>query len=127
MKFKSKAHPEPYKGSDLGGKKITVPDQSMSLKEILQRFVRGEPVPVGRDVQYHESEDDLEKIAHEDLVDQAEFHEKQVETQKTYVREQKAREQKERDAVRARLEAEERDKLEKQARDRADKDSKLTP
>ena len=46
MKFKSQALPAPSKGVKGGRPKLVVPDQSMSLKEILQRFVRKEPLPV---------------------------------------------------------------------------------
>lgn len=91
MKFKSVANPGPGPVIKMKGKKITLPDQSMSLEEILRRFVRNEPLPVGHDVEFHESEDDLEKVAHMDLVDQTEFLEKQKETQRVYDRQERKR------------------------------------
>ena len=36
-----------------GGQSLTVPDQSLSVREIIDRFTRGLPCPV-----YHESQDD---------------------------------------------------------------------
>lgn len=89
MKYKSIAIPEPSLGVKFTGKKIVVPDQSLSLQEILDRFTRGEPLEIGKDVQYHESDDDLEKVSHMDLVDKAEFIEKQKETQRAYDKQEK--------------------------------------
>lgn len=92
MKFKSIALPratpgvivvgtmEDEEGKEIKGK-LVVPDQSLSLHEIIARFTRGEAVPVGHDVQFHESEDDLEKVAKKDLVDRAEFVDKLKRTQ----------------------------------------------
>lgn len=65
---------EPGPGIKIKQKKITVPNQSLSLKEILRRFVRNETVPVGKDTSYATYADvDLEKIQHADLVDRAAF------------------------------------------------------
>lgn len=92
MKFKVKAIPDPSKGvSFVGVKDECVPDQSMSLLEILTRFTRGETLPVGKDAVYHESEDDLEKVAHMDLVDKEEFRDKLEETKKAFDRQEKAK------------------------------------
>lgn len=49
-------------------KRVTVPNQSMSLKEILQRFVRRESLPISREVVYEERFGDLEKLSKEDIV-----------------------------------------------------------
>lgn len=46
MKFKSIAIPAPSSGVPGGRPKEVVPNQSMSLKEMLERFVRKEPLPV---------------------------------------------------------------------------------
>jgi len=75
MEFKSNAIPMPALGvSYKGQKKIVVPDQSLSLKEILTRFTRGEAVPVGHAVTHDEDTDvDLEKMRYADLVDRAEY------------------------------------------------------
>lgn len=89
MKFKSIAIPGPSMGVKITGKKIVVPDQSLSLQEILDRFTRGEPLEIGRDVQYHESDDDLEKMSHLDPVDKAEYIEKLKETQRKFDRQEK--------------------------------------
>jgi len=49
-------------------KKVVVPMQSMSLREILRRFVRKESLPVSHEGTYEDRYDyDLEKLAHEDL------------------------------------------------------------
>lgn len=89
MKFKSIAFPKPQGGEVYTGRKLTVPDQSMGLKEILRRFVRNEAVAVGREGVYVESEDDLEKVAHFDLVEKEEFIERQKEKQKRYQAQEK--------------------------------------
>lgn len=52
--------------------KITVPSQSMSLKDILKRFVRREPVALEKKGVYEERFGDLEKLAHADPVIQQE-------------------------------------------------------
>lgn len=91
MKFKSKAIPDIVPGVTATGKKLVVPNQSISLEEILRRFTRGEPLQIGRDVQYHESEDDLEKISKMDLVDQEEFRQRQLETQELFKQQEKDR------------------------------------
>lgn len=97
MKFKSIASPEPSKGVKYSGKKLCVPNQALSLKEILARFVRGEPLPIGREgMAYHESEDDLEKMRHLDLVDRQEYIDKLKQTQKDFDHQEKAKAKKER-------------------------------
>lgn len=92
MKFKSYAFPAPSVGVVSDGKKIVVPNQSMSLQEILERFTREEKLPIGKEINYHESEDDLEKVAKGDLVDREEFAEKMRETQRTYKRQEAQKE-----------------------------------
>lgn len=108
MKFKSIASPEPSKGSVTEGKKIVVPNQAMTLQEILERFTRNEQLPIGKDVQYHESEDDLEKVQHMDLVDREEYMDKLKETQRVYKRQEAAKEK----AYKEKLAAEYKQKLE---------------
>lgn len=120
MQFKSKSRPPVSAGlSFKGSKKLTVPDQSMSLKEILQRFVRGESLPIDKGGEYHESEDDLEKLARMDLVDKAEYIEQQREVQKKYERQEKDKEKKRRESIakeeRERIAAEVRAEAEKTA------------
>lgn len=56
-----------------GQPRLTVPSQSLSLREILRRFVRREPLPTSRDGIYEERFGDIEKIAHMDIVEQLAF------------------------------------------------------
>lgn len=91
MKYKINAIPEPDLGVDYSNEiDAVVPDQSMSLEEILQRFTRGEQLPIGMEVsEGDESGDnplnmDLEKIANSDLVDKEEFIGKLRDIQKRY-------------------------------------------
>lgn len=49
-------------------KSVTVPDQSMSLAEIIRRFVRKESLPVLKEGVYEDRFGDLEKLANEDIV-----------------------------------------------------------
>lgn len=92
MNYKSYAVPVVSIGTVVNGKKLVVPNQAMSLHEILERFTRNEQLPIGKDVQYHESDDDLEKISHLDMVDRAEYVEKLVETQQVYKRQEAKKE-----------------------------------
>lgn len=108
MKFKSIASPAPSAGLVVVGKKIVVPNQAMSLQEILERFTRNEQLPIGKDAQYHESEDDLEKVVHMDLVDREEYMEKQKNIQKMF----KAQEAKKKKAADEKIAAEYRQKVE---------------
>lgn len=79
MKYNSRAIPEPSKGVDFSDEvSITVPNQALSLKDILERFTRGEPVAVGKQANWDEEADtessiDYEKLATADLVDKAEY------------------------------------------------------
>lgn len=93
MKYKSIASPEASKGVKIAGKKQVVPNQALSLAEILERFTRGEPLEIGRgEGQYHESNDDLEKLQHMDPVDREEYVEALKRTQKTFKKQEKDRE-----------------------------------
>lgn len=53
----------------------TVPDQSLSIQEIVKRYVRGIPVDVVRrkGVYLDQTEDDLEKVARGDFSEKAEY------------------------------------------------------
>lgn len=80
MQYKKSSIPSPWEGVDYTGvEDIVVPDQSMSLEEILHRFTRGETLPVGMEMEMgDDSLDnplniDLEKLANSDLVDKEEF------------------------------------------------------
>lgn len=92
MKYKALAIPEPSVGQKTTGDKLVVPNQALSLREILERFTRNETLAIGREGNYHESDDDLEKVAHMDLVDREEFAEKQKATQRNYELQEKRKE-----------------------------------
>lgn len=115
MKFKSKAWPAEAAGTPILGKSLMVPDQSMSLAEIIRRFVRGEALAIGKQVEYGDTGYDLEKVSHMDMVDKAEFIEEQKDIQRQYdaqdKRRRKAERQKLEDEARAKIEAEVRSKL----------------
>lgn len=113
MKFKSYASPAVWPGVKIDGPKIVVPDQAMSLHEILERFTRNEELPIGKDVQYHESDDDLEKISHMDLVDRAEYVQKLQETQKMYKAQEAKKDKAEKDRLLAEAKAEAKKEAEK--------------
>lgn len=92
MKFKSLSTPGGSPGVVIEwGKELVVPNQALTLREILERFTRNQPVAVGRDVSYDEGEDDLEKVAAMDLVDKAEFVEKLKKTQRDFESQEKAK------------------------------------
>lgn len=60
-------------GQDLSKEKeITVPNQNMSLKEIIQRFMRRESLPVMQKGMYRDDLGDLEKMQNEDITVQME-------------------------------------------------------
>lgn len=84
MKVKANATPKPTMGYTGTTVKLTQPNQGMSLQEILERFTRGETLAIGQPVQYHESDDDLEKVSHMDLVDKEEYIDKLKQTKKDY-------------------------------------------
>lgn len=99
MKYRAIACPARVVGQTNFGPKIVVPNQSMSLQEILERFTRGEPLEIGKPVQYHESNDDLEKVSKMDLVDKAEYVDKLKRTQKDYEKQERRREKAVHDAT----------------------------
>lgn len=99
MKFKGKAIPSPSEGLVITEVDQVVPDQGLSLKEILQRFVRHEALPVGNNASFGNGQDpegdsplniDLEKAAHWDLVERQEFGEKVAEMKRDYEAQEKA-------------------------------------
>lgn len=62
-----------------GVKKLTVPKQCLSLKEIVKRFVRKESLPIAHEGVYEHRFGDLEKLSRGDMFDQLE-HAKFLET-----------------------------------------------
>lgn len=104
-----------YKGQDFSKEEVlTVPNQTMSLQEILERFVRNEPLAIGKDVNYGESEDDLEKLLRLDPVDKAAYIKKMQQVQDDYNAQEEARKKAMEDAARKEfLEKLEQDAIEK--------------
>jgi hypothetical protein len=66
---------------------LTVPDQTMSVKEILERYARGLPLGAGERVPMYDEEDDLPDPRTLDLVDRQELSE-QFKSEIEYVRAQ---------------------------------------
>lgn len=104
MKFKGIAVPPPSKGIRITEPDQVVPDQSLSLREIIQRFTRNEALPVGMKGQYGsdsgidpESESefnvDVEKSAHWDLTEKHEFIDRVKEVGKEFEAAEKERAQ----------------------------------
>lgn len=59
----------PVKGQSFKGtKRCTVPNQSMSLREIVRRFIRRESLPVSKEGVFEERFGDLEKLSKQDIV-----------------------------------------------------------
>lgn len=52
-----------------GVKRSVVPNQSMSLREIVTRFIKKESLPISKEGIYSEVHGDLEKIQHEDFTE----------------------------------------------------------
>lgn len=85
MKFISNTIPKPSLGVDYSGEvSQVVPDQSLSLEQILIRFTRGEPVPVGHETSEGIQDVDLEKLSKADLVDRFEYVEHLKSVRKQY-------------------------------------------
>lgn len=56
----------------MGVKRCTVPNQSLSLKQILQRFVRREALPIEHAGVFEDRFGDLEKLKYADIFDRQE-------------------------------------------------------
>jgi hypothetical protein len=99
MRYKSVAVPGPSVGAPGIKVKKVQPNMALSLEEILERFTRGESLEIGAgEGQYDDGPEDLEKMAHADLVDKAEAAEAFKGTQKKYKKQEadKAKKEKER-------------------------------
>lgn len=59
--------------SFVGVKRQTVPNQSLSLREIIKRFIRREPLPLSNDGVYEDRYTDLEKLSKADITVQHEY------------------------------------------------------
>lgn len=111
---------KPYQGQDFSKETVlTQPNQALSLADIISRFSRNEPLEIGFDVSFHESDDDLEKLRRLDPVDRQAYIKKMQELQAKYQEQEAKRrekeEQKMRDEVIAKLTLE----AEKKAREKA--------
>lgn len=115
MRYKSLACPGQSIGMVYNGIKIVVPNQSMSLKEILERFSRNEELPIGKDVSFDDGDDDLEKIAHADLVDRDEYVDQLKNTQQVYKRQEAQKEKVAREKIAAEYRQKVEDELKKDA------------
>jgi len=123
MKFRAVANPGQSVGQRYSETKEVVPNMAMSLQEILERFTRGEPLEVGKDVSFDEQgEDDLEKVRHMDLVDREEYVNKLKATKKRFDKEE--RERKRRFEEAAKMAAIEEQKAELAAKLAAEKPAK---
>lgn len=107
------------KGQSFKGAKVhTVPSQSLTLADILKRFVRREPLPVSHDAMYETRFGDLEKIQHEDIVDKRERAE---EIRQTISKAKKRMKDAEDARVKAEIERQAKEKAEQAARAMAEK------
>lgn len=93
-----------YRQSFADAERLVVPNQSLSLKQILQRFVRREQLPILREGVYEERFGDLEKMARMDMVDRAEIADDLREKIAGFERREKEREEKEK-ATKAKADA----------------------
>lgn len=98
MKYiQSASYTSDWQGVDYSKEELqVVPDESLSLQDILERFVRNEEVEVGHPTWYDEDEnsmDDLEKIKHADLVDKDLYIKSLREIQSKYETEEKQRDE----------------------------------
>lgn len=62
-----------YKGEKNDMPSMTVPEQAMSIREILDRFSRGLPLGGQRVPVYNGEDDDLPDLRHMDLADRQEY------------------------------------------------------
>lgn len=90
LTYKKFAIPSPSEGLDLSNEeKLTLPDQAMSLQEILDRFTRKESLPIATDGLYENDNDevsemDLGKFHALDITEQYSHIENMWEKQKRY-------------------------------------------
>ena len=83
--FKSalNAHLFPYEGEINNEPSMTIPDQTMSIKTILERYSRGLPIG-GRTDEYYDEEDTMPDYRTLDLTEIAELQQNVVDTIKNY-------------------------------------------
>lgn len=105
MQFKGKAIPAISVGVDFTDEEdLLQPDQGLSLKDILERFTRGEALPVGKNGTFGSDDEhevfsvDLEKLMYADLVDKSAYYDKLTEIRKKANEEDIARQKAQRQA-----------------------------
>lgn len=132
MIFKKSAIPVPSQGLVITEVDQVVPDQSLSLREILTRFVRDESLPVGGKGQFGNGLDpevdsplniDIEKAAHWDLTERDEFNQKVEEMKETFEKQERAKKKRAHDEEMARKKVE----FEKAVETEVEKRSKKNP
>jgi len=71
MKFKTQwnAKDFPTKGEVNTQPSLTIPDQTLSIKQIMDRFSKGLPLDGHREAIYNGEDDDMPDLAHMDLAD----------------------------------------------------------
>lgn len=130
--YKSIASPTPKGSSRDWSKleKLTVPDQSLSLQDILDRFSRKEALPVGKDPSYNDEIEidspfavDLEKLGQADILDKMEHAEQWREISDTFKREEAARVAKKTAADKKAAKEAENERIEKEVQARIAKES----
>lgn len=130
MRFISIASPKPvHKERDWSKiEKKTVPDQSLSLQDILDRFTRKEALPIGKQTSYNDEIEldspfaiDLEKLAQADLLDRREALDSWNEVVDKF-KAQETERQKAKDAAKAKAKAEaDEARIQKEVSDRVAK------
>lgn len=129
MRYVKSSLPRPSDGLQAKWVNIVVPDQSLTLKDILERFTRGEAMPIARDEQFGGNEDlddplnfDLEKLVKADMTERDEVAQKIKEMRVQAEREEKERGRKEAEhKAKAKAAAEEKriaDEVEKRTKGR---------
>lgn len=109
--------PVPVVGKSFKGvKRCTVPNQSLSLREIVKRFVRRESLPISKEGLYETRFGDLEKLSHADITEKLE----RVEELKAQIKAFNDRQTKIADDARAAKEKADRDAFEKAVTDRVE-------
>lgn len=108
-------NPRPNVAQDTKGwKKFTIPNQSMTLQEILRRFVKREPLPLEHEGTFYDGEYDLEKLSKADRTEQDEVLSNVRDTVKRLKDDISQNEAKEKAAKKARIEAKKAEKLKQQ-------------
>lgn len=98
-----------------GVKVVVVPNQSLTLKDIIKRFIRKEALPIQKEGMYEDRLGDLEKMAHEDITDQMD----RVNTIKVKLAKIEKNEQEKNSRIKAAAEREQQASKEKEAAEKA--------